>query len=53
MPSQEPSIISTDLFEMMRGIVLVLDSEGRVTRCNPYFENLTGYTPNEVIGKDW
>jgi PAS domain S-box-containing protein len=53
MPLQERNIVSTDLFDMIRGIVLILDVRGRVTQCNPYFENLTGYASSEVIGEDW
>jgi PAS domain S-box-containing protein len=34
-------------------IILVLDLESRIARCNPYFLNITGYTMAEVIGLDW
>lgn len=34
-------------------IVLLLDVEGRVERINPYFEHLSGYRADEVVGKDW
>lgn len=53
MPLQEHDFISADVFDVIRGIVLFLDNKGIVTRCNPYFESLTGYSSSEVIGKDW
>ncbi|MFQ5734689.1 MAG: PAS domain S-box protein, partial [Planctomycetaceae bacterium] len=34
-------------------VILVLDTEGKVVRINPYFEELTGYTPDEAAGQDW
>lgn len=34
-------------------IVLVLDSQGRIVRFNPYFELLSGVALNDVQGKDW
>ena len=44
---------SDSLVSTQQGIVLVLDLQGRVTLVNPYFEELTGYRPDEVIGIDW
>jgi PAS domain S-box-containing protein len=34
-------------------IVVALNRMGHVDSINPYFLNLTGYEPDEVIGKDW
>ena len=34
-------------------IVLVLDTEGRILRFNPYFEQLTGWQLDEVQGRSW
>ena len=34
-------------------IVLILDEHGRITRANPYFESLTGYSSDDLIGRDW
>lgn len=34
-------------------IVLVLDTQGRIVRINPYMEAISGYTFAEVQGKDW
>ena len=44
---------SDNLITTQQGIVLVLDSKGRITLANPYFEDLTGYSVDEVIGIDW
>lgn len=34
-------------------IVLLLDKDGKINRFNPYMEELTGWSLNEVRGKDW
>ena len=34
-------------------ITLLLDSQGRIIRFNPYMEEISGYHINEVRGKDW
>ncbi len=44
---------SDNLITTQQGIVLVLDSKGRITLVNPYFEDLTGYSADELIGADW
>jgi PAS domain S-box-containing protein len=44
---------SDSLITTQQGIVLVLDHEARITLVNPYFESLTAYKANEVIGLDW
>jgi PAS domain S-box-containing protein len=41
------------LVETAQAIVLVLDPQGRVVRFNRYMESLTGYTLEELQGKDW
>jgi len=41
------------LIETAQAIVLVLDTEGRIVRFNPYMEEISGYRPEEVQGKDW
>lgn len=41
------------LIETARAIVLVLDTEGRIVRFNPYMEQLSGYRLEEVAGLDW
>jgi len=44
---------SDNLITTQQGIVLVLDSAARISLVNPYFEDLTGYSANEVIGVNW
>lgn len=45
--------LSDSLISTLRGIVLVLDTDGRIHTVNPYFEELTGYTTDEIVGRDW
>lgn len=44
---------SDNLFETANAIVAVLDPEGKIFKINPYLEQLSGYTSDEVCGKDW
>jgi PAS domain S-box-containing protein len=44
---------SDNLISTQQGIVLVLDSKGRITLANPYFEDLTGYKAGQLLGQDW
>ncbi len=41
------------LIDTAKTVILVLDVEGRIQRINPYMEQLSGYTLEEVKGKDW
>ena len=41
------------LIETAPAIVLLLDTEGRIVRINPYLEEISGYRLQEVKGKDW
>ena len=34
-------------------IVIILDTEGHIVQINPYMEEISGYTLEEVKGKDW
>ncbi len=34
-------------------IILMLDEAGYITYVNPWFENLTGYSLDEIKGKEW
>ena len=45
--------VLTNFFERMPLIGVGLDTQGAVTYINPYFLTLTGYTREEVIGKNW
>ncbi len=38
--------------ECSTGIVMITDSEGNIEQVNPIFEKITGYTINEVKGKN-
>ncbi len=42
-----------DLINLARAIVLVLDTQGKIIRFNQYLEDISGYSLEEVKGKDW
>lgn len=44
---------SENLIETAQVIILVLDPEGKILRFNSYMEKISGYSLDEVIGKDW
>ena len=44
---------SESLIDTAQVIILVLDTEGRIVRFNPYMEDLCGYKLDEVQGRDW
>ncbi len=44
---------SESLFNAAPGIVLILDTEGRIVRFNPYMEMVSGYSVNDVRGQYW
>ncbi|MGM0462805.1 MAG: PAS domain S-box protein, partial [Fibrobacterota bacterium] len=50
---REQHDFTESLIETAQTIILVLDKQGRIVRFNPYMETLTGYTLDEVQGKDW
>lgn len=41
------------LIETAQAIILLLDVEGRIVRFNPYMEEISGYSLEEVKGKNW
>jgi len=41
------------LLDNVRLVAVGLDQEGKVTYANPYLLQLTGYTLDEILGKDW
>jgi PAS domain S-box-containing protein len=43
----------SNLIENAPTIVLILDERGRISRINPYFEKLSGFSAAEMIGNDW
>lgn len=42
-----------DLLENIHLISIILDVKGKLTFCNPYLLELTGYTYEEIIGNNW
>ena len=42
-----------DLLENIHLISIILDVKGKLTFCNPYLLELTGYTSEEIIGTNW
>src|SRR5690349_1329693 len=45
--------VAVDLLATAPVIILLLDARGRIRHVNSHFEHLTGYTLEEVSGKDW
>ncbi len=43
----------SELLENVRLIAVSLDTEGRITYANPFLCELTGWQPEELIGRDW
>ncbi len=44
---------SDKLVSTLQGIVVLLDRKVCISLCNAYFENLTGYAADELIGRNW
>lgn len=44
---------SDNLIDTANAIVVVLDTQGRIARINPYLEKLSGYRFEEIQGCDW
>ncbi|MBU0632195.1 PAS domain S-box protein [bacterium] len=44
---------SAKLIENAPVIILVLNEEGKIVRFNHFMETISGYTQNDVKGKDW
>ena len=44
---------STNLIDTAHAIILVLSPDGSIERFNPYLEELTGFSLDDVIGADW
>ncbi len=42
-----------ELLEKVNLISIILDTNGKITFCNDYLLQLTGYKHEEMIGKDW
>ncbi len=44
---------SKSLIETAQTVILVLNPDGTINFFNPYMEKISGYTLEEVQGKDW
>jgi len=44
---------SDTLFQSTPAVVLLLDPNGRITGINPYLEQVSGYSNQDVLGKYW
>ncbi len=49
---QEKTFVETVL-STARAIILVLDTDARIVRVNPYIAQLTGRTADDLIGRNW
>jgi PAS domain S-box-containing protein len=50
---QKERDFANSVVETMQAIVIILDTEGHIVQINPYMEEISGYTLEEVKGKDW
>lgn len=48
---EEALLISERVFEAAVEGIMVTDTEGRIIRVNPAFRDITGYSPEEVVGQ--
>lgn len=46
-------VLISRLFETAQVIIILLDIKGRIVKFNPFMEKISGYTLEEVKGKDW
>ena len=57
MSDTKKSLISADLyqsaFQLSKGIILILDQEGRVAGFNQIIESITGYSHAELLNSNW
>ena len=44
---------SGQLIATLQAIVLLLDPDARIVLVNPFFETLSGYRADEIVGQDW
>jgi diguanylate cyclase (GGDEF)-like protein/PAS domain S-box-containing protein len=42
-----------DILETVQLVAVLLDREGIITYCNPFFLELVGYEEEDVIGREW
>lgn len=50
---QKECNFSESLIQTAQAVILVLDIEAKIVRCNKYFEEISGYSFEEIEGKNW
>ncbi|NQV17478.1 MAG: PAS domain S-box protein, partial [Armatimonadetes bacterium] len=50
---QNERYFSQNILDTAQAIILLLNVDGKIISINPYMEHLTGYSLDEVKGKDW
>ncbi len=50
---KEEYAFSKSLIDTAQVVILVVDTESRIVRINPYMEKISGFSMAEVLGKDW
>lgn len=45
--------LANGMLDTAPSIILLLDPQGMIRHVNPWFEQLTGYRRDEVVGKEW
>ncbi|MCJ7717100.1 MAG: PAS domain S-box protein, partial [Anaerolineales bacterium] len=53
MELQKERLFTQNILNTARVIIVLLDVEGKIISINPYMEHISGYSLDEVIGKDW
>lgn len=51
--AQQSQALSNQLLNTVQAIIVLLDPQGKILYINAYMETLSGYTLDEVKGKDW
>lgn len=47
------NIFSNSVIDTAHALIIVLDTEANIVKCNKYFEEITGYSSKEILGKNW
>lgn len=48
---QQELELAAQVFAQSKQSIIITDAEGVIIKCNSYFTQLTGYTPEEAVGK--
>lgn len=51
--AQRERVFADSLFDTANAAVVVLDVDGRIARINPFLEELSGYSSQEIRQQDW